>query len=127
VNPSIVGGVLPEEPGEIYVNPFWSDAVRPLDVTTTVAGPTMCCGVVAVSVAASTSLTSDAAVPPIVTVAPVEKFAPAIVTTVPPKVEPLDGDTLVMRGSVDEGPVGDPPQANRGGTPKHTSTNASRR
>jgi hypothetical protein len=40
-----------------------------------------------------------AAVPPNVTVAPVAKFVPVIVTDVPPAVPPLFGDTLVTVGT----------------------------
>jgi hypothetical protein len=39
-----------------------------------------------------------AAVPPNVTVAPAAKFAPVIVTAVPPPVDPLLGDTLLTVG-----------------------------
>jgi hypothetical protein len=42
--------------------------------------------------------TSVAAVPPKVTLAPVAKFVPVMVTAVPPAVEPLFGDTLVTVG-----------------------------
>ena len=41
-----------------------------------------------------------AAVPPNVTVAPVAKLVPVIVTGVPPAVDPLFGDTLVTVGTV---------------------------
>ena len=40
-----------------------------------------------------------AAVPPNVTVAPVAKFVPVIVTAVPPAVGPVFGDTLVTVGA----------------------------
>jgi hypothetical protein len=39
-----------------------------------------------------------AAVAPNVTVAPAAKFAPVIVTAVPPAVDPLFGDTLLTVG-----------------------------
>jgi hypothetical protein len=42
-----------------------------------------------------TTLTFVAAVPPNVTVAPVIKFVPVIVTGVPPAVDPLFGETLL--------------------------------
>jgi hypothetical protein len=45
-----------------------------------------------------TTTTLVAAVPPNVTVAPVAKFVPVIVTPVPPAVGPLFGDTLLTVG-----------------------------
>jgi hypothetical protein len=45
-----------------------------------------------------TTTTLVAAVPPNVTVAPVAKFVPVIVTAVPPAVGPLFGDTLLTVG-----------------------------
>ena len=53
-------------------------------------------GVVAVIVVALTMLTFVAATPPNVTVAPLWKFEPLIVTAVPPEVLPVFGDTLVI-------------------------------
>jgi hypothetical protein len=47
-----------------------------------------------------TNATFVAAVPPNVTVAPAAKFAPVIVTAVPPAVVPLFGDTLLTVGRV---------------------------
>jgi hypothetical protein len=44
------------------------------------------------------TLTPVAATPPIVTVAPETKFAPVIVTAVPPDVEPKEGETAVTTG-----------------------------
>jgi len=67
-------------------------------VTVTVAAPTLPAGVVAVIVVLFTTATFVAAALPIVTVAPVAKFAPVIVTAVPPDVDPLFGDTLVTAG-----------------------------
>ena len=46
-----------------------------------------------------------------VTLAPAAKFAPLIVTVVPPMLEPAFGVTLLMRGAVDEGLVVEPPHA----------------
>jgi len=46
-----------------------------------------------------TTTTFVAAVPPNVTVAPAAKFAPVIVTAVPPVVGPLFGDTLLTVGT----------------------------
>jgi len=45
-----------------------------------------------------TTTTLVAAVPPIVTVAPVTKLVPVMVTLVPPAVDPLFGETLVTVG-----------------------------
>src|SRR5262249_48557769 len=68
-------------------------------VTRTFPAPAACAGVVAVSCVLLTNVTLVAAVPPNVTVAPVTKFVPAIVTAVPPDVEPLFGVTLVTPGA----------------------------
>lgn len=70
----------------------------PVFVTTTVTAPAACAGVVAVILVLLTTTTFVAAVPPNVTVAPVAKFVPVIVTAVPPAVVPLLGDTLVTVG-----------------------------
>ena len=67
-------------------------------VTVTVAAPTLPAGVVAVIVVLFTTATFVAAAPPNVTVAPVAKFVPVIVTAVPPVVDPLFGLTLVTVG-----------------------------
>ena len=68
-------------------------------VTVTVTAPALPAGVVAVIVVLFTTATFVAAVPPKVTVAPVAKFVPVIVTAVPPAVPPLLGDTLVTVGT----------------------------
>jgi hypothetical protein len=68
-------------------------------VTVTVAAPAVPAGVVAVIVVLFTTTTLVAAVLPKVTAAPVAKFVPVIVTTVPPPVEPLLGLTLVTVGT----------------------------
>jgi hypothetical protein len=67
-------------------------------VTVTVTAPTLPAGVVAVMVVLLTTATLVAAALPKVTVAPVAKFVPAIVTEVPPAAGPLLGDTLVTVG-----------------------------
>jgi len=67
-------------------------------VTVTVTAPALPAGVTAVIVALFTTTTFVAAVPPNVTVAPVAKFVPVIVTAVPPEVVPVFGDTLVTVG-----------------------------
>jgi hypothetical protein len=68
-------------------------------VTVTVTAPALPAGVVAVMVVLFTTTTLVAAVPPNVTVAPVAKFAPVIVTAVPPAAGPLFGLTLVTAGA----------------------------
>ena len=69
-------------------------------VTVTVTGPALPAGVDAVMVVLLTTTTLVAAVPPNVTVAPVAKFVPVIVTAVPPPTGPLLGETLVTVGEV---------------------------
>jgi len=64
----------------------------------TVTAPAAWAGVVAVMVVLFTTTTFVAAVPPNVTVAPVAKFVPAIVTAVPPEIDPVFGVTLVTVG-----------------------------
>jgi hypothetical protein len=54
--------------------------------------------VVAVIEVLFTTTTFVAAVPPKVTVAPVAKFVPVMVTAVPPNVDPLLGLTLLTVG-----------------------------
>ena len=49
-----------------------------------------------------------------VTVAPLAKLAPVIVTAVPPSVVPVLGAIAVTRGVVDDGPRPGPPQAESG-------------
>jgi hypothetical protein len=70
----------------------------PLTVTVTVAAPAIPGGVAAVMDVLLTTTTLVAAVPPNVTAAPAAKFAPVIVTVVPPAVDPLFGDTPVTVG-----------------------------
>lgn len=70
----------------------------PVFVTATVTAPAAWDGVFAVMLVELTTTTLVAAVPPKVTVAPVAKFVPVIVTAVPPAVVPLVGDTLVTVG-----------------------------
>ena len=67
-------------------------------VTVTVAAPALPAGVVAVICVALTTTTFVAAAAPNVTVAPVTKLVPVIVTAVPPAVDPLFGLTLVTVG-----------------------------
>ena len=64
-------------------------------VTLTVTAPAVPAGVVAVICVALTTTTLVAVVVPNVTVAPVAKFVPVIVTAVPPAAGPLFGETLL--------------------------------
>ena len=73
--------------------------VCPLTVTATVTAPALPAGVVAVMLVPLKTTTFVAAVPPNVTVAPVAKFVPVIVTAVPPAAGPLFGDTLLTVGT----------------------------
>jgi hypothetical protein len=66
--------------------------------TLTVTAPAVPAGVVAVICVALTTTTLVAAVVPTVTVAPVAKFVPVIVTGVPPAVGPLFGETALTVG-----------------------------
>ena len=70
----------------------------PLTVTVTVTAPAVPAGVVAVIVVLFTTTTLVAAVLPNVTVAPVAKFVPVMVTAVPPATGPLFGLTAVTVG-----------------------------
>jgi len=71
-------------------------------VTTTFTAPAACAGVVAVICVALTTTTFVAPAPPNVTVAPVAKFVPVMVTAVPPAVGPLFGLTPVTVGTPPE-------------------------
>jgi hypothetical protein len=85
--------------GVTYVKPFARLPLSPLLLATvTVTAPAIPAGVVAVIVVLFTTTTFVAAVPPNVAVAPAAKFAPVIVTAVPPAVDPLFGDTFVTVG-----------------------------
>ena len=55
-------------------------------------------GVVAVIVVELVTLTPVAALPPMVTVAPLTKFVPVMVTLVPPAIGPELGDIAVTVG-----------------------------
>jgi hypothetical protein len=68
-------------------------------VTVTVTAPALPAGVVAVMLVPLTTVTFVAAALPNVTVAPVAKFVPVIVTAVPPAVDPLVGETLLTVGA----------------------------
>jgi hypothetical protein len=68
-------------------------------VAVTVTAPTLPAGVMAVISVPLTTTTLVAAALPNVTVAPVAKFVPVIVTAVPPAVDPLFGLTLLTVGA----------------------------
>jgi hypothetical protein len=85
--------------GTVYVNPLARlPLCDPRLVTVTVTAPALPAGVVAVMVVLFTTTTLVAAAAPNVTVAPVAKFVPVIVTAVPPAVDPLFGLTLLTVG-----------------------------
>jgi len=67
-------------------------------VTVTLTAPALPAGVVAVMVVLFTTTTLAATALPKVTVAPVAKFVPVIVTAVPPATGPLFGLTLLTVG-----------------------------
>src|ERR1043165_4479986 len=80
-----------------YVYPFVSVAEALLGfVTVTLTAPPACAGVVAVIFVELTTTTLVAAAPPKVTVAPLTKPVPLIVTDLPPVVRPAGGTTEVM-------------------------------
>ena len=82
-----------------YSNKLFASFVPLGVVTNTLAEPRTLAPVIAVMVVESTTVNSATATPPIVTsVAPV-KSVPAIVTEVPPNVDPLEGETLDTVGA----------------------------
>jgi hypothetical protein len=80
------------------VNPLARLPLWPFKVTVTVTAPAVPAGVVAVIDVLLTTTTLVAAVLPNVTVAPVAKLVPVMVTEVPPVVGPVFGLTLVTVG-----------------------------
>ena len=80
------------------MNPLARLPLCPPEVTVTVAAPAVPAGVVAVMIVLFTTATFVAAALPNVTVAPEAKFVPVMVTLVPPRVEPVFGDTFVTVG-----------------------------
>ena len=76
----------------------------PVLVTTTLTTPAACAGVVALMDVLLVTETFVAAVAPNVTVAPVEKLVPVMVTFVPPAIGPALGDTPVTVGAGLEAP-----------------------
>jgi hypothetical protein len=81
------------------VNPLARLPLWPFKVTVTVTAPAVPAGVVAVIDVLLTTTTLAAAVLPNVTVAPVAKLVPVMVTEVPPVVGPVFGLTPVTVGS----------------------------
>src|ERR1051325_8136568 len=89
--------------GSMVLSPFGSNSSRIVNeagsvnvevsgfVTVTSTVPGACAGLIAVIDVALTTTTLVAAVPPIVTLAPVWKPLPVIVTWVPPRIEPMLG------------------------------------
>jgi hypothetical protein len=72
-------------------------------ITITATGPPTCAGVVAtIDLLLATTTVVAAGTPPNVTVAPGTKFAPEIVTVVPPLVEPVFGVTPLTVGGGDK-------------------------
>jgi hypothetical protein len=67
-------------------------------VTITLTVPAVPAGIVALIVVELVTLTPVAALPPMVTVAPVTKLVPVMVTLVPPAVGPEGGDIAVTVG-----------------------------
>jgi hypothetical protein len=105
--PVIVTRVPPERGPELgetlvnvgiaaYINPPVSVAEPPEIATTTFLAPAVPAGVTAVMEVALTTVTLVAATPPIVTVAPLIKPVPVIVTGVPPTSGPAFGEILVI-------------------------------
>ena len=75
-------------------------------VTTMLTAPAACAGVVAVMDVLLTTVTPVSGDPPMLTVAPARKPAPAIVTLVPPVVVPLLGVIEATVGAELDGGVG---------------------
>jgi hypothetical protein len=65
-------------------------------VTETLTAPAACAGVVALSWVELTNETPVAGVPPNETVAPLAKFDPVMTTGVPPDIDPVLGETLLI-------------------------------
>jgi hypothetical protein len=83
--------------------PETAELVPPAVVTVTATLPAACAGVEKVSEVAELTVTEAAGivVPPIVTVvAPETKFAPVIVTLVPPAIGPTAGDIEATVGTL---------------------------
>ena len=98
------GETLVKEGGATYVKPATSLADCPSGfVTLTSAAPATPSGVTAEMLLPERTTTPVAGTrAPKVTVAPAMKFAPEIVTAVPPEVGPVDGEILVTVGAADD-------------------------
>ena len=83
-----------------YVNPLVKLNASAPHVSETSTTPAACGGVVAVIELALTKLLLAAGVPPKRTVHSERRFAPLIVTEVPPAAGPFAGDTCVIAGVV---------------------------
>jgi hypothetical protein len=98
--------------GATYVNPPASVAFGLTPVaTTTFCGPAVPDGVVQVIEVEETTTTDVHELPPIVTVEPVIKLVPVIVTEVPPAVVPEVGEMLVTVGGPETGTTFTPDDA----------------
>src|SRR5207244_3030420 len=84
----------PEYWNALASDPDWVSGL----VTWTVTSPLACAGVVAVICVVLVTVMPVAAVPPTLTVAPLWKFAPVMVMTVPPAVGPDPGNTELTTG-----------------------------
>ncbi len=93
-----VGEIALTVGGATYVKRLLAAFVPPVVVTSTLAVPAACAGVVAVIELALTTVMPVAAVPPIVTPVVPLNPAPVIVTPVPPSVEPEFGEIDVTAG-----------------------------
>jgi hypothetical protein len=90
--------------GATYVNPPAKVALGLTPVATTTSfPPAVPDGVVQVIEVEETTTTDVHEIPPMVTVAPVMKLVPVIVTEVPPAVEPEVGEILVTVGGPETG------------------------
>ena len=88
---------------DVYVNPPAREPTSPDGFETeTVTAPAAFVGVVAVIVLADATFTFVAKTLPNLTVAPVAKLLPVMVTIVPPETEPEFGETLLITGAVVE-------------------------
>jgi hypothetical protein len=83
-----------------YRSPVEVTLLQPYVLTVTFVVPALCAGAVARNSVAETRLTLFAGMPPKLTVAPDPKFAPLIITDVPPAVDPAFGLTPVIVGGV---------------------------
>ena len=98
--------------GATYVNPPAEVALGLTPVATTTSfPPAVPDGVVQVIEVEETTTTDVHELPPMVTVAPVMKLVPVIVTEVPPAVEPEVGEILVTVGGPETGTTFTPDDA----------------